>query len=62
VSLTKKSFVGEVFFLLGQKLHSWQYKTHRDFEDKTILIVGLGNSAGDMAVELGRLAKQVCCY
>ncbi|CAF3006328.1 unnamed protein product [Rotaria socialis] len=43
----------------GGKLHSWQYKTPHGFEDKTVLIVGIGSSAGDMAVELGRAAKQV---
>lgn len=43
----------------GEKLHSWQYKTSRGFEDKTVLVVGIGNSGGDMIVELGRTAKQV---
>jgi dimethylaniline monooxygenase (N-oxide forming) len=40
-------------------LHSWQYKAPFGFEDKTVLVVGIGNSGGDMAVELGRIAKQV---
>ena len=44
---------------LGQKLHSWEYKTPHDFEDKTVLVVGIGSSAGDIAAELGRIAKQV---
>lgn len=44
---------------IGQKLHSWQYKTTHGLEDKTVLIVGIGNSAGDMAVEVGRVARQV---
>lgn len=44
---------------LGQKLHSWQYKTPHGFEDKTVLVVGIGNSGADMVVELGRFAKQV---
>jgi dimethylaniline monooxygenase (N-oxide forming) len=43
----------------GRKLHSWQYKTPQGFEDKTVLVVGIGNSGGDMVVELGRIAKQV---
>ncbi|UJR36615.1 hypothetical protein I4U23_029335, partial [Adineta vaga] len=43
----------------GRKLHSWEYKTPHGFEDKTVLIVGIGNSGGDMVVELGRFAKQV---
>ena len=44
----------------GQKLHSWQYKSSQGFEDKTVLVIGIGNSGGDMIVELGRIAKQVC--
>jgi cation diffusion facilitator CzcD-associated flavoprotein CzcO len=28
-------------------------------EDKNVLIIGIGSSAGDIAVELGRAAKQV---
>jgi cation diffusion facilitator CzcD-associated flavoprotein CzcO len=43
----------------GEKLHSWQYKTPHGLEDKIVLIIGIGSSAGDMAVELGRAAKQV---
>lgn len=43
----------------GQKLHSWQYKTSQGFEDKTVLVIGVGNSGGDMVVELGRISKQV---
>lgn len=43
----------------GEKLHSWQYKTPRGFEDKVVLVIGIGNSGGDMIVELGRTAKQV---
>ncbi|CAF1340855.1 unnamed protein product [Adineta steineri] len=43
----------------GQKLHSWQYKTPHGFEDKTVVVIGIGNSGADMVVELGRFAKQV---
>ncbi|CAF4739641.1 unnamed protein product, partial [Rotaria sp. Silwood1] len=42
-----------------EKLHSWQYKTSHGLEDKTVLIIGIGSSAGEMAVELGHVAKQV---
>lgn len=40
-------------------MHSWQYKTPHQFENKNVLVIGIGNSAIDMAVELGRCAKQV---
>ncbi|KAK0400086.1 hypothetical protein QR680_003348 [Steinernema hermaphroditum] len=43
----------------GKVLHSHSYKDHRGFEDKVVVVVGVGNSGGDVAVELSRLAKQV---
>ncbi|CAF4010515.1 unnamed protein product [Rotaria sp. Silwood2] len=45
-------------FSQSEKLHSWQYKTSHGYEDKTVLIIGIGSSADDMAVELGHVAKQ----
>ncbi|CAP25130.1 Protein CBG04431 [Caenorhabditis briggsae] len=32
---------------------------HRGYEDKTVVVIGIGNSGGDVAVELSRIAKQV---
>ncbi|XP_019357457.1 PREDICTED: dimethylaniline monooxygenase [N-oxide-forming] 4-like [Gavialis gangeticus] len=43
----------------GQCLHSWEYKDSDDFKEKRILVVGTGNSGGDIAVELSRVAAQV---
>jgi dimethylaniline monooxygenase (N-oxide forming) len=43
----------------GKIMHSHSYKDHNGYEDKRIVIVGIGNSGGDIAVELGRIAKQV---
>ncbi|KAI6222249.1 Dimethylaniline monooxygenase [N-oxide-forming] 5 [Aphelenchoides besseyi] len=43
----------------GQILHSKQYRDHRGYEDKNIVVVGVGNSGLDIACELGRVAKQV---
>ncbi|XP_059584284.1 dimethylaniline monooxygenase [N-oxide-forming] 2 isoform X1 [Alligator mississippiensis] len=43
----------------GQYFHSRQYKTPEGFEGKTILVVGMGNSASDIAVELCQRATQV---
>ncbi|KAK3769342.1 hypothetical protein RRG08_008834 [Elysia crispata] len=43
----------------GKVLHTNDYQTADGFEDKTVLIVGMGNSAGDCAVDLSRVAKQV---
>lgn len=44
----------------GKCLHSRDYKSPGDFQGKRILVIGLGNSASDIAVELSRLATQVC--
>lgn len=45
----------------GQYLHSRQYKHPEGFEGKHILVIGLGNSASDIAVELSKKAAQVRC-
>ncbi|KAF6074509.1 flavin containing dimethylaniline monooxygenase 2 [Phyllostomus discolor] len=43
----------------GQYFHSRQYKQPEGFEGKHILVIGLGNSATDIAVELSKKAAQV---
>nr|XP_033817201.1 dimethylaniline monooxygenase [N-oxide-forming] 2-like isoform X2 [Geotrypetes seraphini] len=43
----------------GQRFHSRMYKTPVGFEGKRILVVGLGNSAADIATELSYTADQV---
>ncbi|KAM4641180.1 dimethylaniline monooxygenase [N-oxide-forming] 2-like isoform 2-T2 [Discoglossus pictus] len=43
----------------GRYIHSRYYKTPEDYKGKTVLIVGTGNSAGDIAVEISQTAKQV---
>ena len=40
-------------------MHSRDYKDFQGFENKRVVIIGLGNSGGDIAVELGICAKQV---
>ncbi|KAI4578217.1 hypothetical protein MJG53_011072 [Ovis ammon polii x Ovis aries] len=43
----------------GQYFHSRQYKHPEGFEKKRILVIGIGNSASDIAVELCKKAAQV---
>ncbi|KAG9483378.1 flavin-containing monooxygenase 5-like [Eleutherodactylus coqui] len=43
----------------GQYLHSRDYKFPDDFKNKRIVVIGIGNSGGDIAVELSRTAQQV---
>ncbi|XP_059529198.1 flavin-containing monooxygenase 3 [Myotis daubentonii] len=43
----------------GHYLHSREYKGPEAFKGKRVLVIGLGNSGCDIAVELSRLATQV---
>ncbi|XP_030679491.1 putative dimethylaniline monooxygenase [N-oxide-forming] 6 [Nomascus leucogenys] len=43
----------------GNYFHSWDYKNPEAFKGKRVLVIGLGNSGSDIAVELSRLATQV---
>ncbi|KAM4641597.1 flavin-containing monooxygenase 5-like isoform 1-T3 [Discoglossus pictus] len=43
----------------GQYLHSRDYKGSSDFQGKRVIVIGIGNSGGDIAVELSRTAQQV---
>lgn len=47
-----KNFKGEV-------MHTHSLKKAAGFEDKVVLVVGIGNSAVDAAVEISTVAKQV---
>uniref|UniRef100_A0AC34FZG0 Flavin-containing monooxygenase n=1 Tax=Panagrolaimus sp. ES5 TaxID=591445 RepID=A0AC34FZG0_9BILA len=51
-------FPGQDIFQ-GDITHSHDYHSHQGYEDKIISVVGIGNSGGDIAVELSRIAKQV---
>jgi dimethylaniline monooxygenase (N-oxide forming) len=43
----------------GTAIHSSQYRTAQPFEDKKVLVVGIGNSAVDIAVDLCKRASSV---
>ncbi|EYC07951.1 hypothetical protein Y032_0068g219 [Ancylostoma ceylanicum] len=45
----------------GTFSHSHDYKDFKRFTGRRVLVVGLGNSGGDIACELARVAKQVYC-
>ncbi|XP_066547941.1 flavin-containing monooxygenase 5 isoform X2 [Amia ocellicauda] len=42
----------------GRFFHSVEYKDPEEFRGKRILVIGIGNSGGDIAVELSRVAEQ----
>lgn len=41
----------------GQILHSHDYRKPLDFTGKRVLVVGLGNSGGDIASEIGQVGQ-----
>lgn len=43
----------------GRYLHSRDYKNAEDFKGQRVIVIGIGNSGGDIAVELSRTASQV---
>ncbi|XP_040264079.1 dimethylaniline monooxygenase [N-oxide-forming] 2-like isoform X2 [Bufo bufo] len=43
----------------GRHMHSRLYKTCEEYRGKSVVVVGTGNSAGDISVELSHIAKQV---
>ncbi|KAL4232850.1 Cyclopentanone 1 [Mactra antiquata] len=42
----------------GKVTHTHDYKDYHGYEDKNVLIVGIGNSGGDVATEISRIAAQ----
>ncbi|XP_012585466.1 PREDICTED: dimethylaniline monooxygenase [N-oxide-forming] 5 [Condylura cristata] len=56
--LPLKSFPGIEKFK-GQYLHSRDYKKPDSFTGKRVIVIGIGNSGGDLAVETSHVAKQV---
>ncbi|XP_064650304.1 flavin-containing monooxygenase 5-like [Lineus longissimus] len=42
----------------GTQMHSHDYKRPEIFEDKKVLVIGIGNSAVDIAVDTSRLSSQ----
>ncbi|XP_068020714.1 dimethylaniline monooxygenase [N-oxide-forming] 4 [Melanerpes formicivorus] len=53
------SFPGISSHFKGQYLHSQQYRDAEAFRGKSVLVVGIGNTGGDLAVELSRVAAKV---
>uniref|UniRef100_A0A665VYS8 Flavin-containing monooxygenase n=2 Tax=Percomorphaceae TaxID=1489872 RepID=A0A665VYS8_ECHNA len=43
----------------GKYHHSRDYKTPEEWRDKKVVVIGIGNSGGDIAVELSRVTKQL---
>ena len=46
----------------GSIIHSHDYKHPRGYEDKRVVVLGIGNSGGDAAVELSRISSKVSFF
>ncbi|KAM3619277.1 uncharacterized protein V6R79_005457 [Siganus canaliculatus] len=57
-NLPLKDFPGIETFQ-GKYFHSWDYKGPEDMHGKRLVVIGIGNSGGDIAVESSRFAEQV---
>uniref|UniRef100_A0A7N8XYL3 Flavin-containing monooxygenase n=1 Tax=Mastacembelus armatus TaxID=205130 RepID=A0A7N8XYL3_9TELE len=57
-NLPLKDFPGIETFE-GKYFHSWDYKGPEDMYGKRVVVIGIGNSGGDIAVEGSRVAEQV---
>ena len=44
----------------GKIVHSHDYTDFRGYEGKRVIVVGIGNSGADIAVELSKISDQVC--
>ena len=51
-------FPGQNLFT-GKVMHSHEYRTSKGFENQRVLIVGIGNTAGDIAADLSYVASKV---
>lgn len=57
-TVNQPTFKGQEKFR-GRIFHTHSLKSSRRFEDQSVVVVGIGNSGGDAAVELSVVARQV---
>ncbi|KAE8294576.1 Dimethylaniline monooxygenase [N-oxide-forming] 5 [Larimichthys crocea] len=43
----------------GNYFHSWDYRSADDMQGKRVVVIGIGNSGGDIAVDISRVAEKV---
>ena len=46
----------------GRYFHSWDYRSAEGMQGKRVLVIGIGNSGGDIAVDISRVAEKVLKY
>ncbi|NXR32659.1 FMO5 monooxygenase, partial [Zosterops hypoxanthus] len=57
--LPLSSFPGRIQKFKGHYLHSRDYKDAQAFTNKRVVVIGIGNSGSDLAVEISQTAQQV---
>ncbi|XP_061593088.1 flavin-containing monooxygenase 5-like [Cololabis saira] len=43
----------------GKYFHSWEYRNAEGLQGKRVVVIGIGNSGGDIAVDISRVAERV---
>lgn len=43
----------------GRYFHSWHYRNAEGLQGKRVVVIGIGNSGGDLAVDISRVAEKV---
>ncbi|CAL8254753.1 unnamed protein product [Merluccius merluccius] len=43
----------------GKYFHSWEYRNADGLQGKRVVVIGIGNSGGDIAVDISRVAERV---
>ncbi|XP_071381100.1 flavin-containing monooxygenase 5-like [Centroberyx affinis] len=43
----------------GRYFHSWEYRNTEGLQGKRVVVIGIGNSGGDIAVDISRVAEKV---
>ncbi|XP_040895904.1 flavin-containing monooxygenase 5-like isoform X2 [Toxotes jaculatrix] len=43
----------------GRYFHSWEYRNAEGMQGKRVVVIGIGNSGGDIAVDISRVAEKV---
>ncbi|XP_054458151.1 flavin-containing monooxygenase 5-like [Anoplopoma fimbria] len=43
----------------GRYFHSWDYRNAEGLQGKRVVVIGIGNSGGDIAVDISRVAERV---
>ncbi|XP_034540274.1 dimethylaniline monooxygenase [N-oxide-forming] 5-like [Notolabrus celidotus] len=56
--LPLKDFPGIESFA-GRYFHSWDYRSAEGLQGKRVVVIGIGNSGGDIAVDISRVAEKV---